>query len=91
MNIEELAHLTNLMNTLFTEEACNQIFGEHGPRLWTKHWLYESNQDFILFNKRFDSFAKGKYIHLRSHLDNWIKEIVETSLAPLGYRLVKEN
>lgn len=91
MNIEEFSHLTELLNTLFTEKTCNEIFGQQGPRLWSKHWMFESKKSFIIFNKTFNSFAGGKYIYLRSNLDDWIKKIVETSLVPYGYRLVKEE
>lgn len=89
MNIEEILRLTKFFNNLFTEDACNQIFGVHGPRIWSKHWNYHSKKDFILFNNQFENFHDGKYVHLRPNLDKWIKDIVETSLAPLGYRLVK--
>lgn len=89
MNIEDLAQLTKLVSNLFTEEACNQIFGEHGPRLWSKHWGYHCNNDFILFNKQLEFFNNGKYAYLRPNLDIWLTDIVETSLSPLGYRLVK--
>jgi len=88
MIIKELANLAYIFNTIFTEEACNEISEEFGYRLWFKHW-HHSGREFVIFNRNLETFDNGNLAHLRPNLDKWIKDTIETHIAPRGYRLVK--
>jgi hypothetical protein len=79
------------LNRNFTKSACIQMFGpEHGDRLWSKHYMCNSNSDIVLFNEQFDSFANGKFSFLHIKFDEWLIDQISVAFAPMGYRIVKQ-
>jgi len=89
MKLEELQNICEILNNNFTLQEANNIFGNDGSRIWSKHWLFHSQKDIIHFNANLEKFNNGVYSHLRPNFDNWLQTTIESSVAPLGFKLVK--
>lgn len=91
MKLEDLQNVCEVLNTNFTIEEANNIFGTDGNRIWSKHWSYHSKKDMIHFNANFSKFNNGAYAHLRGVLDNWLETTIASTVTPLGFKLVKKE
>lgn len=90
MDLEPIARLESLLNSLFTLEESIRIFGEEdGCRLYHKHWSWDSKNQISIFNTKFSIFAEGKYSHYRPEFDKWLEEQYGKMVLPSGYKLVK--
>lgn len=83
-----LINIIPTLNSLFTAQVCNDLFGEDGPYIHKYYWTIVSGSSMSCFDVNFGEFDCYRYKHLVPVFNRWKNEQIETLLGENKLRII---